>query len=93
MTMDAGTDLVGLIRAIVRAVAARVRGERCLVAQAVARSWYLYLCPQKNEPSKWDIETGRVIAGRSDGGAILHGVPAADVPATLARLLGEVSRG
>ena len=79
--------------AIVRAVAARVRQERCLVAQAVARGWYIYLCPQKNDPSKWDIETGLVIAGRSDGGAILHGVPAAEVPATLARLLGEVGRG
>ena len=91
-----GVSLRDLVRRCqargVLAVAARVRQERCLVAQAVARGWYIYVCPRKDDDSKWDIEAGRVIAGRSDGGAMLHAVPAADVPATLARLLGEVSR-
>lgn len=91
-----GVSLRDLVRRCqargVLAVAARVRQERCLVAQAVARGWYIYVCPRKDDDSKWDIEAGRVIAGRSDGGAMLHAVPAADVSATLARLLGEVSR-
>lgn len=92
-----GVSLRDLVRRCqargVLAVAARVRQERCLVAQAVGRRWYIYVCPRKDDDSKWDIEAGRVIAGRSDGGAMLHAVPAADVPSTLARLLGEVSRG
>lgn len=74
------------MRKVALAVAARVRKERCLVAQAVA--------------ANVDIRVAE-----DDGGGFMVGVhapgcdeelarcvPAADVPATLARLLGEVSR-
>ena len=73
--------------AAIRAVAAHVRKERCLVAQAVAANVDIRVC-------------------EDDGGGFMVGVHAPDcdedlernvpadaTPATLARLLGEVSRG
>ena len=65
---------------VVRAVAARVRQE-CLVAQAVeAGGAHFY----RLGPRKW------AVYARGEGAEC---DAAADVPATLARLLGEVERG
>ena len=70
-------------KAGVRAVAAHVRQERCLVAQAVGMGADLYA-------------TAHGVAYRvtvAKGRQMQRAYPdAADVPATLARLLGEVSR-
>ena len=82
-------------RAGVRTVAARVRQERCLVAQAVAmRAGVTISRTSERVPGTtgmWDVYVTR----RPDvpGEHYAYGVPTADVPATLARLLGEVSRG
>ena len=82
-------------RAGLLAVAARVRQERCLVAQAVAmRAGVTISRTSERVPGTtgmWDVYVTR----RPDvpGEHYAYGVPAADVPATLARLLGEVSRG
>ena len=82
-------------RAGVRAVAARVRQERCLVTQAVAmRAGVTISRTSERVPGTtgmWDVYATR----RPDvpGEHYAYGVPTADVPATLARLLGEVSRG
>ena len=61
------------------AVAARIRRERCLIARAVAGGVGLEM---------WKVDTAawRVSAG---GNGPLY-VPAAEVPATLARMIGEV---
>lgn len=72
---------------IALAVAARVRKERCLVAQAVAANVDIRVC---------EDDGGGFMVGVHESGCdeeLARCVPAADVPATLARLLGEVSRG
>ena len=70
-------------RAGILAVAAHVRGERCLVARAVAvGEGFSVTC--RATGAGWRI--------RMVGGPGAECAPA-DVPATLARLLGEVSRG
>ena len=68
------------------AVAARVRREQCLVTSAVEAGADLRIITMRD--------------GTRDVSIVSHGdkthaarVPAADVPATLARLLGEVARG
>ena len=81
-------------RAGLLAVAARVRQERCLVAQAVAmRAGVTISRTSERVPGTtgmWDVYVTR----RPDvpGEHYAYGVPTADVPATLARLLGEVGR-
>ena len=76
-------------RAAILAVAARVRQERCLVAQAVAADCDVHVTEQIS--GGWLV---RVVAQTSSTAAgVSATVPRADVPATLARLLGEVSRG
>lgn len=76
-------------RAGVRAVAARVRQERCLVAQAVAADCDVHVTEQIS--GGWLV---RVVAQTSSTAAgVSATVPRADAPSTLARLLGEVSRG
>lgn len=70
------TRLAGLL-----AVAARVRAERCLVAQAVAL---------KVGVSFWHSDAGYAV---QVSGRTVSRLKDADVPATLDRLLGEVSRG
>ena len=67
----------------VRAVAAHVRGERCLIARAVAVGEG-FSVTRRATGAGWRI--------RMVGGPGAECAPA-DVPATLARLLGEVSRG
>ena len=82
-------------RAGLLAVAARVRQERCLVAQAVAmRAGVTISRTSERVPGTtgmWDVYVTR----RPDvpGEHYAYGVAASDVPATLARLLGEVGRG
>ena len=79
-----GGEVLNGLHEIARRVAAHVRGERCLVTRAVAANVDIRVC-------------------EDDGGGFLVGVhapdcdedlernvPAADVPATLVRLLGEV---
>ena len=70
-------------RAAVAAVAAHVRGERCLIARAVAVGEG-FSVTRRATGAGWRI--------RMVGGPGAECAPA-DVPATLARLLGEVSRG
>lgn len=69
-----------------RAVAARVRAERpaCLVARAVALGVDVRVAEDR---CGWLV--GMLESADLDE-EILHNVPAADVPATLARMLGEV---
>jgi hypothetical protein len=69
-----------------RAVAERVRRERCLVARAVAGGVDLDV-REGVDDGKWGVH----VIGRGCG-AEHHAdnVPAAEVPATLARMLGEV---
>lgn len=82
-------ELVGLFdaaasrRAAVAAVAARVRREQCLVTRAV-EAWALF--------SMRPYGGGWVIMVSHGANHHRETVPAADVPATLARLLGEVAR-
>ena len=82
-------------RAAVLAVAAHVRKERCLVAQAVGMGAGVTISRMSERvpgtTGMWDVYVTR----RPDvpGEHYAYGVPVADVPATLARLLGEVSRG
>ncbi len=82
-------------RAAVLAVAAHVRKERCLVAQAVGMGAGVTASrTSERVPGTtgiWDVYATR----RPDvpGEHYAYGVPTADVAATLARLLGEVSRG
>ena len=74
-------------RAAVLAVAAHVRKERCLVAQAVGTNVDIRVC---------EDDGGGFMVGVHAPGCdeeLTRYVPPADVPATLARLLGEVSRG
>lgn len=68
------------------AVAARVRQERCLVARAVAANVDVRVCE--------DNDGGFMVGVHATGcdEELARCVPASDVPATLARLLGEVSR-
>ena len=81
-------------RAAVGAVAARVRQE-CLVAQAVGMGAGVTISRMSERvpgtTGMWDVYVTR----RPDapGEHYAYGVPTAGVPATLARLLGEVSRG
>ena len=76
-------------RAAILAVAARVRQERCLVAQAVAADCDVHVTEQIS--GGWLV---RVVAQTSSTAAgVSATVPRADAPSTLARLLGEVSRG
>lgn len=61
--------------------------EECLVAQAVAANVDIRVC---------EDDGGGFMVGVHESGCdeeLARCVPAADVPATLARLLGEVSRG
>lgn len=72
---------------IALAVAARVRQERCLVTRAVAANVDIRVC---------EDDGGGFMVGVHAPGCdeeLARCVPAADVPATLARLLGEVARG
>ena len=81
-------------RAAVRAVAAHVRQERCLVAQAVAAGADVRIEETpRNYGASFDGWTVS-ISTRGGPGVTFDAthVPAAEVPATLARLLGEVSR-
>lgn len=73
-------------RAGLLAVAARVRQERCLVARAVAANVDVRVCE--------DNDGGFMVGVHATGcdEELARCVPASDVPATLARLLGEVSR-
>ena len=85
LTVDVSHD--DCRRAAVAAVAARVRQERCLVAHAVAANVDIRVC---------EDDGGGFMVGVHAPGCdeeLARCVPAADVPATLARLLGEVSRG
>jgi hypothetical protein len=72
---------LGDLRDLVRRVAAHVRQERCLVARAVDAhmSTHVY----RRGPDDWAVALGP---------RFVECEPA-DVPATLARLLGEVERG
>ena len=68
------------------AVAARVRQERCLIARAVAANVDVRVCEDND---------GGFMVGVHETGCdeeLARCVPASDVPATLARLLGEVER-
>lgn len=69
--------------AIARAVAARVRQERpgCLVERLVAGCYDFEVTEQYPE---WRVE----VRGRKDAAKTVINVPAAEVPATLARLAG-----
>jgi len=78
-TLDKG-EYAGL-----RAVAARVRQE-CLVAQAVARNADFHVTECMG--GRW-----RVVVTDRDVNSKTELCAPSDVPATLARLLGEVSRG
>jgi hypothetical protein len=73
-------------RAAVLAVAAHVRQGRCLVAQAVGRGVDVHVT--EFVPTQW-----RVVVVDREATSKTAPCSAADVPATLARLLGEVSRG
>ena len=68
------------------AVAARVRQERCLIARAVAANVDVRVCE--------DNDGGFMVGVHATGcdEELARCVPASDVPATLARLLGEVER-
>jgi hypothetical protein len=91
------TDEAGIpwIDRIASRVAARVRQERCLVAQAVGMGATVTVertsARVPGTTGMWDVRVSR----RPDapGEHYAYGVPAAEVPATLARLLGEVARG
>jgi hypothetical protein len=79
-------DALAAELAAIRAVAARVRAERpaCLVARAVALGVDVRVAEDR---CGWLV--GMLESADLDE-EILHNVPAADVPATLARMLGEV---
>ncbi len=93
-----GVSLRDLVRRCqargVLAVAARVRQERCLVAQAVRMGCGVIISRTSERvpgtTGMWDVYVTR----RPDvpGEHYAYGAPAADVPATLARLLGEVAK-
>lgn len=79
-----------LFRAGVAHERAKDRAERCLTAQAVGMGADVRITRSARAVA-WDIDvTRRPVA---PGARYVHEVKAADVPATLARLLGEVSRG
>lgn len=69
------------------AVAARVRREQCLVTRAVEANVDIRVC----EDDGGGFMVG--VHAPGDDEDLERHVPAADVPATLARLLGEVARG
>lgn len=80
-------SITAALRATTLAVAARVRKERCLVAQAVGTNVDIRVC---------EDDGGGFMVGVHAPGCdeeLTRCVPPADVPTTLARLLGEVSRG
>ena len=80
-------SITAALRATTLAVAARVRKERCLVAQAVGTNVDIRVC---------EDDGGGFMVGVHAPGCdeeLTRYVPPADVPTTLARLLGEVSRG
>ena len=87
---DPSEDQRGITRVMpaerkgIAAVAARVRREQCLVTRAV-EAWALF--------SMRPYGCGWVIMVSHGANHHRETVPAADVPATLARLLGEVTRG
>lgn len=85
-----GVSLRDLVRRCqargVLAVAARVRQERCLVAQAVARNADFHVTECMG--GRW-----RVVVTDRDVNSKTELCAPAEVPATLARLLGEVGRG
>lgn len=87
---DSGADRAGIL-----AVAARVRAERpaCLVARAVALGCDVEVWREGYESQyEWRVTVESVTSdlGVNDVVKTIHNVPAADVPATLARLLDEV---
>ena len=91
LTIDVSHD--DCRRAAVGAVAARVRQERCLVAQAAGMGCGVILSRTSERvpgtTGMWDVYVTR----RPDvpGEHYAYGVPVADVPATLARLLDELA--
>jgi hypothetical protein len=70
--------------AMANAVAARVRRERCIIARAVAGGVEVLLEPAPK--GRFDI----IVISDVTGKAISSAVPAAEVPAELARMLAEV---
>lgn len=76
---------LGDLRDLVRRVAARVRQERCLVAQAVSAGWDITI--HESYGVEWDVKVTHVRFGTREDRATR-----AEVPSTLARLLGEVAR-
>ena len=94
-TVEESPDHGVALRTAYLAVAAHVRQERCLVAEAVGMGTGVTISrTSKRVPGTtgmWNVYATR----RPDvpGEHYAYDVPASDVPATLARLLGEVSRG
>ena len=94
-TVEESPDHGRALRTAYLAVAAHVRKERCLVAEAVGMGTGVTISRTSERvpgtTGMWDVYVTR----RPDvpGEHYAYGVPTADVPATLARLLGEVSRG
>lgn len=94
-TVEESPDHGVALRTAYLALAARVRQERCLVTQAVAmRAGVTISRTSERVPGTtgmWNVYVTR----RPDvpGEHYAYGVAASDVPATLARLLGEVGRG
>lgn len=93
-TVEESPDHGVALRTAYLAVAAHVRQERCLVAEAVAmRAGVTISRTSERVPGTtgmWDVYVTR----RPDvpGEHYAYSVPTADVPATLARLLGEVAK-
>lgn len=88
-TVEESPDHGVALRTAYLAVAAHVRQERCLIAQAVAADCDVHVTEQIS--GGWCV---RVVAQTSSTAAgVSATVPRADAPSTLARLLGEVSRG
>ncbi len=88
-TVEESPDHGVALRTAYLAVAAHVRQERCLIAQAVAADCDVHVTEQIS--GGWCV---RVVAQTSSTAAgVSATVPRADAPSTLARLLGEVARG
>lgn len=68
------------------AVAAHVRRERCLIARAVAGGVAVTVAPMPDAPGKWAV----VVTSENHNLPGVGDVPWAEVPATLARMIGEV---
>ena len=94
-TVEESPDHGVALRTAYLAVAARVRQERCLVAQAVAANVDIRVCEDVTAPDPRPYGGGFMIGVHAPGcdEELVRCVPVAEVPTTLARLLGEVSRG